>query len=166
MPERIRFWFSFFCFLNWASLYFAQPLFLGGGFLLLGGALSGKPADKALLLRTQILVAFSSVLVVVYYSRFWPRLQACLERKYAGRPIVEEPALKTGRVRAAAERRGKAAGVAAILGGLLVSLSVVVTIYTPRLPLGSALILGGYALVLVVPMAFLVRYACWGTAKA
>lgn len=164
VPERIRFWFACFHFVNWACLYFAQPLFVGGGLLLLGGAIFGNPADKALVIRTASLAAGSGVLVVGYYVG-WPRLRARLERKYTGRPIVEEPVLKSGRARAAPERRGKAAGVAIVLGGLLGSLSVGVAVNVPGLPLASALILGGYALALVIPMALLLRYAVWGTVR-
>jgi len=69
VPARFRFLFGMLKAVHFAALYFAQPLFFGGGILLLAVLVLGKWTPKAWHLVK--MVAIGGIITVPYYCGLW-----------------------------------------------------------------------------------------------
>lgn len=164
VPDRVRFWFSFFKFLNVASMFFAQPLFFGGSLLLLVGLFFGKPGKPSdeTVTRTAILATVSGVLVLTLYSKFWDRLRVRLQDQYSFTRARESTskglALRKSVPNAAPDRKGWAAGCAVIMAFML-GLSLFAIATSPNSKVHPAVAVAIYGAMFGIPMVLLLWYA-------
>jgi hypothetical protein len=166
--------------LHGVSLYFAFPLFFGGGLLLLAGLLFGKPSDE-MVIRTFILVAVSGVLVLAVYTKFWDQLRVDLQDKYSSNRsresmskalVLKEKASAENQgftqrqsdktsPNAEPDTKGGAAGCAVVLAVML-GMAVFGVLTAPNLKVHPVVALAIYGAMFGIPLVLLLKYVFKG----